>query len=195
MRQNPCHILPELAQALVMLDTDRDGKVWESDVETAVSIACGGARLSESNWWESVKESCLSEDGLVKLRPLLESLQSGPGISQMLVHGDTKGCEGKRPLGPFHGICQYVSTFNSFDTDRNGIICARDLKKVLERIRGVPHSLEECKRLIQRVDSNGDGVIDLAEFGALAASLLPPKKAPALEQLTEDEEEEEKETA
>jgi calcium-dependent protein kinase len=58
--------------------------------------------------------------------------------------------------------------FNKFDVDGSGLISAEELKEVLSG--GEAFSGEVWKQLIQEVDINGDGVLDLKEFTQLMLS-------------------------
>ena len=55
------------------------------------------------------------------------------------------------------------NAFRVFDCDGDGKISAKELMEVLRRM-GQIYSLDACKKMIKEVDSNGDGMINSAEF-------------------------------
>ena len=56
-----------------------------------------------------------------------------------------------------------IEAFKSIDKDHDGSITLDEMKKVLES----SFSPEEVQNFLQGLDSNGDGVVDLAEFEQL----------------------------
>ncbi|XP_008787648.1 probable calcium-binding protein CML10 [Phoenix dactylifera] len=59
--------------------------------------------------------------------------------------------------------------FSVFDLDRNGAISADELASVLRSI-GEGASVAQCKRMIDGVDRDGDGVISFEEFKLMMAN-------------------------
>ncbi|CAI5953726.1 unnamed protein product [Closterium sp. NIES-64] len=57
-----------------------------------------------------------------------------------------------------------VKAFAVFDRDGNGRIGAEELQQAIRDLSGETLSVEDCKRMIARVDSNGDGLVDFGEF-------------------------------
>jgi len=55
------------------------------------------------------------------------------------------------------------SAFGIFDFDGNGLISPDELLRVFDRL-GERCSLEDCRIMIARVDSNGDGYVSFDEF-------------------------------
>ncbi|AES71854.1 putative EF-hand domain pair protein [Medicago truncatula] len=55
------------------------------------------------------------------------------------------------------------STFSVYDIDGDGFITAKELNTLMRSI-GQECSLDECERIIGRVDSDGDGRIDFEDF-------------------------------
>lgn len=53
--------------------------------------------------------------------------------------------------------------FDLYDLDRNGVISASELHAVMKRL-GEKCSLSDCRRMISKVDNNGDGSVDFEEF-------------------------------
>ena len=63
------------------------------------------------------------------------------------------------------------AAFQAFDRDSNGKITAQELKYLLES--EIKLDITAYDRLIQQVDRNGDGVIDVKEFKEMMIALIP----------------------
>ncbi|MEU4232088.1 EF-hand domain-containing protein [Nonomuraea sp. NPDC026600] len=59
----------------------------------------------------------------------------------------------------------YTITFDLIDVDKDGRISAEELVKLME-VLGQPITLEAAQAGVQRLDKDGDGLIDVQEFGA-----------------------------
>ena len=53
--------------------------------------------------------------------------------------------------------------FDIYDLDKNGVISGTELHRVMGRL-GETCSAEDCKKMIEKVDSDGDGGVNLEEF-------------------------------
>ncbi|TVU07146.1 hypothetical protein EJB05_32922, partial [Eragrostis curvula] len=53
--------------------------------------------------------------------------------------------------------------FSMYDADRNGLISARELHRVLRQL-GDKCSVADCSRMIRSVDADGDGSVNFDEF-------------------------------
>ncbi|CAO2172743.1 unnamed protein product [Urochloa humidicola] len=58
--------------------------------------------------------------------------------------------------------------FRVFDADGNGTISAAELARVLRGL-GESASVAQCRRMIEGVDQNGDGLISFEEFKVMMA--------------------------
>jgi len=65
-----------------------------------------------------------------------------------------------------------MDAFLVFDSDKNGLISAKELQRVLFNLGCENCSLRECKRMIKGVDKNGDGFVDFEEFRSMMQSGL-----------------------
>ncbi|MFC3546605.1 MULTISPECIES: EF-hand domain-containing protein [Nonomuraea] len=62
-------------------------------------------------------------------------------------------------------MSDHAITFDLIDTDKDGRISAEELVRLME-ILGQPVTLEAAQAGVRRLDQDGDGLIDLDEFGA-----------------------------
>ncbi|TKY58889.1 calcium-binding protein CML30 [Spatholobus suberectus] len=60
-------------------------------------------------------------------------------------------------------MAEVVEAFNVFDENKDGYIDAAELRRVLCSL-GLEKDLEQCQKMINAVDQNGDELIDLNEF-------------------------------
>ncbi|CDY28045.1 BnaC05g44470D [Brassica napus] len=58
-----------------------------------------------------------------------------------------------------------IEAFNVFDQNRDGFITVEELRSVLSSL-GLKQgrTLEDCKRMISKVDVDGDGMVNFKEF-------------------------------
>lgn len=61
------------------------------------------------------------------------------------------------------GNKELKDAFEMYDLDNNGLISAKELHSVLKRL-GEKCSLSDCRRMISRVDKDGDGNVNFEEF-------------------------------
>ncbi|KAK8498790.1 hypothetical protein V6N13_140156 [Hibiscus sabdariffa] len=70
-----------------------------------------------------------------------------------------------------------MDTFLIFDADKNGLISAKEWRKVLSSLGFHKCSLQQCKRMIRGVDRDGDGFVDFKEFRAMIRQQSVGRKA------------------
>lgn len=68
-----------------------------------------------------------------------------------------------------------MDAFLIFDSDKNGVISAEELQRVLTSLGCVKCSLQECKRMIKGVDKDGDGFVDFEEFRSMMTGCASTK--------------------
>jgi Ca2+-binding EF-hand superfamily protein len=59
----------------------------------------------------------------------------------------------------------YAITFDLIDADKDGRISAEELVRLMEAL-GQPITLDRAQAGVARLDKDGDGLIDIDEFGA-----------------------------
>ncbi|MCK2213510.1 EF-hand domain-containing protein [Actinomadura sp. ATCC 31491] len=62
-------------------------------------------------------------------------------------------------------MSDYAITFDLIDVDKDGRISAEELVRLME-ILGQPVTLEVAQEGVRKLDKDGDGLIDVEEFGA-----------------------------
>ncbi|MEV0166405.1 EF-hand domain-containing protein [Nonomuraea fuscirosea] len=62
-------------------------------------------------------------------------------------------------------MSDYATTFELIDADKDGRISAVELVRLME-VLGQPVTLEAAQAGVQKLDKDGDGLIDIDEFGA-----------------------------
>ncbi|WP_049559960.1 EF-hand domain-containing protein [Nonomuraea sp. SBT364] len=62
-------------------------------------------------------------------------------------------------------MSDYAITFDLIDSDNDGRISAVELVRLME-VLGQPITLEAAQAGVQRLDKDGDGLIDVEEFGS-----------------------------
>lgn len=129
----------ELQEAFLRFDTNRDGKI--STVELGSVLRSLGDNPSDQELFLMVKEVDRDGDGYIDLQ-------------EFILLNRTCSTSGKEDLH---------QAFLVFDADADGKISAEELHCVLGRL-GESSTLEECSRMIQGVDLDGDGFVDFQEF-------------------------------
>ncbi|KAI9080011.1 hypothetical protein K1719_038076 [Acacia pycnantha] len=68
--------------------------------------------------------------------------------------------------------------FLIYDSDRNGLISAKELRRVMVNLGWTDCSIRDCKNMIRAVDLNGDGFVDFHEFRAMMRSNSSRRQLP-----------------
>ncbi|KAK7390101.1 hypothetical protein VNO78_25400 [Psophocarpus tetragonolobus] len=140
-------------QVFKLIDTNGDGKI--STTELSEVLACLGY-----NKCTAAKEA----EGMVRVLDF-----NGDGFVDfdefmVVMNGTEEEEEDKIGSGMKHDDDYLMDAFLVFDTDKNGLISAKELQRVLINLGSDNCSLKECKRMIKGVDKNGDGFVDFEEF-------------------------------
>ncbi|SEH01655.1 calmodulin/calcium-binding protein CML [Nonomuraea solani] len=62
-------------------------------------------------------------------------------------------------------MSDYTITFDLIDADKDGRISAVELVRLME-VLGQPVTLDAAQEGVRKLDKDGDGLIDVEEFGA-----------------------------
>ncbi|RZB47762.1 probable calcium-binding protein CML36 [Glycine soja] len=132
----------DLAQAFRLIDRDNDGVVTRQDLEAL--LTCLGASPCPDDVAIMLGE--VDGDGIT-----VERLMSYVGSG----------------LKPGSDPDELKEAFEVFDTDRDGRISAEELLRVFKAIGDERCTLEECRRMIEGVDRNGDGFVCFEDFSRM----------------------------
>ncbi|KAL1819634.1 hypothetical protein DCAR_0415935 [Daucus carota subsp. sativus] len=72
------------------------------------------------------------------------------------------------------------SVFATFDKNNDGFITRQELQESLKNI-GIAMTDKDVKEMVEKVDSNGDGLIDIDEFCELFESIMSPANINGIE--------------
>ncbi|XP_010277607.1 PREDICTED: probable calcium-binding protein CML36 [Nelumbo nucifera] len=134
----------EHLQAFKLIDRDGDGKVTIHELEGLLS-RIGGEPPSKEEMLLMLTEIDQDGDGCI-------SLEEFEAISSSLVPA---------------ALSDLREAFNVFDADRDGKISAEELLGVFSAIGDDRCTLEDCRRMIRSVDTNGDGFVCFEDFSRM----------------------------
>uniref|UniRef100_A0ACD5XD29 Uncharacterized protein n=1 Tax=Avena sativa TaxID=4498 RepID=A0ACD5XD29_AVESA len=151
------------------------------------AAACPGspARTAEEEMERVFRKFDANGDGRIS-RPELAALFQSLGhaatddeLSRMMAEADADG-DGFISLDEFAALNATVCgddaaveedlrhAFKVFDADGSGAISATELARVLHGL-GEKATVSQCRRMIEGVDKNGDGLINFEEFKVMMA--------------------------
>ncbi|XP_065864540.1 probable calcium-binding protein CML25 [Euphorbia lathyris] len=140
-------------QVFKQLDTDGDGKI--SSHELSELLLSLGYEKSEAIEEAEELVRCMDSngDGFVELDQFIHSLSN---------------CGGKEDED-YDYDNDLMDVFSVFDVDKNGFISDKELHQVLIRLGCDEHecSIQDCRKMIDGVDQDGDGFVDFQEFRAM----------------------------
>lgn len=147
----PPPLVRELSDSFEYFDRNGDGKISED--ELAEVMRSLGQPVSDAEIKNLINDVDANGDGFIDLYEFIE-LNTRPissdGDSETLIVDET-----------------LASAFGVFDADKNGFICADELRRVLVAFGETEISMDECRRMIQSVDEDGDQMVDFREFVSL----------------------------
>ncbi|KAJ0049300.1 hypothetical protein Pint_17032 [Pistacia integerrima] len=82
-----------------------------------------------------------------------------------------------RSTSDSNGEAELRDAFDLYDQDKNGLISHKELYSVLSRL-GMKCLEDECVKMIKSVDSDGDGMVNFAEFKKMMTASITKKPEP-----------------
>lgn len=147
----------ELTEAFHTFDLDKDGRITE--VELIAVLKQLGFVFSPEDVRGMMRAADVDGNGSIDLD---EFLQINAAANCLDSEDSTQLLK---------------EVFEVFDKDKNGVISPEELREALMHLvpSEQPLSVDDCRQMIQRVDANGDGVVDFPEFQRMMTSseLLP----------------------
>ncbi|KAF8037821.1 hypothetical protein BT93_B0613 [Corymbia citriodora subsp. variegata] len=137
----------ELRKVFDQFDANGDGKISAAELSGVLSAM--GSDVAPADLDRAMAEIDADRDGFISLTEFAALCGSGPSPESEL-----------------------RDAFDLYDQDRNGLISARELHLVLNRLN-MKCSVEDCARMIKSVDGDGDGSVNFEEFRKMMASKAP----------------------
>lgn len=140
----------ELEMAFNVFDANGDGQICLAELG-AVLRSLGDGDVTEDELQLIMSDVDKNHDGVISLDEFKD------------VH-----CNVGEPGSPTDDPIR--EAFATFDKDGNNLICADELRAVLQSLGERDHTLDDCKRMISRVDLDGDGFVNYEEFQLLLSA-------------------------
>jgi len=137
----------EMKRVFDKFDSNKDGKI--SQQEYRVTMKALGMEDSVHEVPNIFKVVDLDGDGFINFKEFMEAQNKGGGVRAMDI----------------------TSAFRTFDRNGDGKISAEEIKEMLGRL-GERCSLEDCRRMVRAVDTDGDGMVDMDEFTTMMTYTL-----------------------
>ncbi|CAI9104341.1 OLC1v1002989C1 [Oldenlandia corymbosa var. corymbosa] len=146
-RQNSAGVSPtyqqseqEMKQVFNKYDTNKDGKISPEEYK-AILKATGKGNFLTKEVEKIFEVADLDGDGFIDFKEFVEAQKKGGGLKTV----------------------DLQSAFRGFDKDGDGKITVEEVFELLRKL-GERCSMQDCRKMVQAVDSNRDGVIDMDEF-------------------------------
>ncbi|XP_037403672.1 probable calcium-binding protein CML18 [Triticum dicoccoides] len=143
--------MAELEQVFRRYDANGDGKI--SADELASVLRALGAPPGPGEVQSMMEEMDADRDGFVDLHEFA-AFHCGPCKGSAAADAKEEEAATEAEL---------KEAFRMYDADRNGLISARELHRVLRQL-GEKCSVADCSRMIRSVDADGDGSVNFEEF-------------------------------
>ncbi|KAK4487324.1 hypothetical protein RD792_006066 [Penstemon davidsonii] len=130
----------ELKQVFDKFDSNKDGKISPEEYKSILK-ALGKGNFLTKEVQKIFEIADLDGDGFIDFHEFVEVQKKGGGVKTADLH----------------------RAFQAFDIDNDGKITVDEVYELLRKL-GERCSLQDCRKMVRAVDSNGDGVIDSDEF-------------------------------
>lgn len=124
-------------------DKNGDGKISSDEVKDSLKEL--GVQTTTDQVQYMMQEYDKDGDGYIDLDEFVEFIQHGG-----------KDCDGDNNK-------ELKDAFDLYDGDKNGLISANELHKVMKNL-GLKCSMSDCMKMISQVDEDGDGSVNFEEF-------------------------------
>lgn len=143
----------QLKQVFNFFDIDGDGKISQVEL-TNVLLTFGQEKSKATVEAQGIlKEVDFNGDGFIDLDEFMTIM------------------DGSKPVFASskeeNGDADLRNAFMVFDSDKNGLISAKELQRVLTSLGCSNSKLGHCRKMIKCVDKDGDGFVDFEEFKSM----------------------------
>ena len=145
--------MAELEQVFRRYDANGDGKISAEELTSVLRAL--GAPPGPGEVRRMMEEMDADRDGFVDLSEFA-AFHCGP-------HQQGEGGDADAKEQEAATEAELREAFRMYDADRNGLISARELHRVLRQL-GDKCSVADCSRMIRSVDADGDGSVNFEEF-------------------------------
>ncbi|KAI3796529.1 hypothetical protein L1987_39203 [Smallanthus sonchifolius] len=143
----------QLKQVFNFFDIDGDGKISQTEL-TNVLLTFGQQKSTATIEAQGIlKEVEFNGDGFIDLDEFMSIMDSSKPV-----FAGSKEVNGDDDLR---------NAFLVFDSDKNGLISAKELQRVLISLGCSNSKLGKCRKMIKGVDKDGDGFVDFEEFKSM----------------------------
>ena len=163
----PPQLVQELLDSFKFFDRDGDGGISKEELGDVVRSL--GQKLSDADLDALMREVDANGDGVIDLQEFMDLNTRAMVAESNAVDADRDSLHldhRESNPSPVHPSA-VLSAFNVFDVDKNGLISAEELHFVLAGFGDENVSVDDCRSMIQRVDEDGDQMVNLREFAAL----------------------------
>ncbi|KAL9327424.1 hypothetical protein ACSQ67_008069 [Phaseolus vulgaris] len=129
----------EMKRVFDKFDSNKDGKISQQEYKVTMKALGLGDSVHEVP--DIFKVVDLDGDGFINFKEFMEAQNKGGGVRAMDIN----------------------SAFRTFDRNGDGKISAEEIKEMLARL-GERCSIDDCRRMVRAVDTDGDGMVDMDEF-------------------------------
>ncbi|RYR71022.1 hypothetical protein Ahy_A02g005326 isoform A [Arachis hypogaea] len=156
----------QFQQVFKLIDSNGDGKI--STTELSETLLCLGYNkcMAKKEAERMVRALDFNGDGFVDFDEFMVVMREGIATTE----------EGGKNNNNIDQDEYLMDAFHVFDSDKNGLISAKELRRVLVNLGCDRCSIRECKRMIKSVDKNGDGFVDFDEFRSMMKKGLSKSK-------------------
>lgn len=132
-------------EAFQMFDVNNDGSITKEEFSKVVKNISGD-EISESEIARLLKLADQDNDGLIDIEEFRKKIY--PRLAKTIRETDAK----------------VSAAFDEYDVDKNGVITPIELRKILSKILGTTVSSKQIENIINAVDLDRDGKLNINEF-------------------------------
>ncbi|KVH97200.1 Calcium-binding EF-hand [Cynara cardunculus var. scolymus] len=146
----------QLKQVFKFFDIDGDGKISQLEL-TNVLLTFGHEKSMATMEAQGIlKEVDFNGDGFIDLDEFMTIMDASNPVFAVSKQDNGGGDDD-----------DLRNAFMVFDSDKNGLISAKELQRVLMSLGCSNSKLGQCRKMIKGVDKDGDGFVNFQEFKSM----------------------------